>query len=319
MKSVSGLLLLLAAVLAVGMAAPCHAGSTRGEVFLEGDTITVGDVFEGMGEKSAKVIGPAPEPGQKFAYDVSSLMQIAKAFNLDWKPSGNYERVTVTRTSQKVNAAMVGSMVLEMLASMADNKDLDIALDNQGLEINRPLHLKMDYQISDLKYDAISHRFNGKLVVTTEGMAAEVTPVTGRAMPMTQVARLVESINGGTVLADSDIEWVRVPLDKAGADIISNARQLEGLELRRAMNAQSLLRQRDFVKARLITKGSLVVMQAKTANMALTAQGRALSDGAIGDTIRVTNTQSNRTLDAVVIGKDRVSVLVNTAPQVAAR
>jgi flagella basal body P-ring formation protein FlgA len=43
-------------------------------------------------------------------------------------------------------------------------------------------------------------------------------------------------------------------------------------------------------------------------NMSLTVQGKALQNGAIGDTIRVVNTMSNRTLDAVVVSASRVAV-----------
>lgn len=319
--SVSRLLLLLAAVLSASMAAPCRAEIMRGEVFLDKDTITVADVFGPVGEKSGTTIGPAPAPGGQVTYDVSALTQIARAFGLNWKPQSNYDRVTITRASQKVTAEMARAAVQEMLVSMADenSKDLDVAMDNQGLTIHKPTHIKMNYSIADLKLDAMSHRFTGSLVVTAEGLPAEVTSISGRAMPMVQVARLTQSQSAGTVLAASDIEWVRMPLDKTGADVVSNAKQLEGTELRRAMGTQTILHMRDLVKERLIQKGDLVDMQMKTENMMVSARGRALSDGTLGETIRVTNTSSNRTIDAVVAGKGMVSVIPLDAPVVASR
>lgn len=318
---ISGLLLLLAAVFSASMAAPCRAETMRGEVFLDKDTITVADVFGPMGDKSNAAIGAAPAPGQQISYDVTALLQIARAFHLDWKPKSNYDRVTVTRASQKVTADMVRTAVQEMLVSMADenNKDLDVAMDNQGLVINKPTSTKMDYKIADLKLDPISHRFSGSLVVSAEGLPADVTAISGRAMPMIQVARLIESQSAGAVLGANDVEWVRVALDKTGADVISNAKQLEGTELRRNMGAQIVLHGRDLVKERLIQKGDLVDMQVKTENMLVSARGRALGDGAMGETIRVTNASSNRTIDAVVTGKGTVSVAPLDTPVVASR
>ena len=49
-----------------------------------------------------------------------------------------------------------------------------------------------------------------------------------------------------------------------------------------------------------------MVLQQKS--MTLTAQGKALEAGTDGQVIRVVNTMSNRTVEAVVIGPNQVSV-----------
>jgi flagella basal body P-ring formation protein FlgA len=308
------LLYLLAAVLLVCMAAPCSAGSTRGEVFLDSDTITVGDVFDGVGEAAAKPIGLAPEAGKKIAFDVSALTQIAKTNKIDWTPKSNYERVTITRASQSIKAAMVKDMVMEQIASIEEKKDFDIALDNQSLEIHLPTNVKMAYHLADLKHDKVARRFTASLIVESDGQQARIVPVSGRAMPMIEVAMLREATQGGTVLGDSDIEWTRMPMDKAGADAITNKSQLQGTQTHHAMNAQTVVRMRDLIKERMVAKGALVMMHVDTPTMSLTAQGRALGDGAMGDTIRVTNVQSNRTIDAVITGREKVSVITSPAP-----
>ena len=43
--------------------------------------------------------------------------------------------------------------------------------------------------------------------------------------------------------------------------------------------------------------------------MILTAQGKALDNGADGDTVRITNTQSKKVIEAEVTGMGRVAVL----------
>jgi flagellar basal body P-ring formation protein FlgA len=54
--------------------------------------------------------------------------------------------------------------------------------------------------------------------------------------------------------------------------------------------------------------------------MQLTAQGKAVEDGAMGASIRVTNTQSNRVIDTVVSGPNQVVVGSGTMPsRIAAR
>ena len=48
--------------------------------------------------------------------------------------------------------------------------------------------------------------------------------------------------------------------------------------------------------------------------MALTALGRALDDGALGDTIRVLNSQTKIVVDATVSGNGHVSVAPASPP-----
>jgi flagella basal body P-ring formation protein FlgA len=50
----------------------------------------------------------------------------------------------------------------------------------------------------------------------------------------------------------------------------------------------------------LVVRGSLVMMKIQTSLMTVTAQGKAQQDGAMGETIRVLNTQSNRVVEGVV-------------------
>jgi flagella basal body P-ring formation protein FlgA len=303
------LLLLLAAIaVSACMAAPCKAGTLRGEVLLDKDVMTVGDIFGDVGEASAKVVGPAPAPGQKVTYDVMALSALARNFNIAWQPGSNYERVTLTRASQTINNAMIREKVAAELAAHGVKKDLDILLDNSQLEVHRAPGIKLEWQVTDLVHDPLLHRFKGSLVVGS-GLSAEIIAISGRAMPVVNVATLLHAIPAGAELDDRQIEWVRVPGDKAGADAVTDISQLQGMETRRKMDENATLRLRDLVKARQITKGSLVSMEIQMPTMQINAQGRALSNGVMGETVRIMNTQSNRTVDAVVIGKNKVSVM----------
>ena len=45
--------------------------------------------------------------------------------------------------------------------------------------------------------------------------------------------------------------------------------------------------------------------------MQLTAKGKSLENGGKGDVVRIQNTDSGKTIEAVVIGPERVAVSVN--------
>ena len=60
----------------------------------------------------------------------------------------------------------------------------------------------------------------------------------------------------------------------------------------------------------LITRGSLVTINLTTPAMRLTAQGKALQEGSIGDTVQVKNIQSKQKIEARVTGVNKVAVVL---------
>lgn len=315
------LLLLLAASFSACMAAPCDAATTRGEVLLGGTNITLGDVFLNAGDKAGMIVGQTPAPGQKLILDVTALNQMARSSGFDWKPENNYERVVVIRDSNSLNAAKIKELVTAELSKVAPNKDLDVALDNQTLEIHRAKDEPLSYHFTEVKYDPIKSRFETNLLVDKAGSSdADVIKVSGRAMMMVQVAILNHNVAAGDVISERDVDWSRAPADKVGSDAVTDATRLANSESRRSLNAGSVLHMHDLRGAKMVTKGSIITIAVETPYMTLNTQGRAMADGAMGDTIQVINTQSNRSVDAVVVASGKVSVSpVSTSNKVAVR
>ncbi|QJU57442.1 flagellar basal body P-ring formation protein FlgA [Sphingomonas sp. AP4-R1] len=59
----------------------------------------------------------------------------------------------------------------------------------------------------------------------------------------------------------------------------------------------------------LVKRGDAIVIAVRSGALLITAHGKALSDGAMGDRVRVTNDATRRTLQAVVEGPARVKIL----------
>jgi flagellar basal body P-ring formation protein FlgA len=189
------LLILLAVCSVPCMAAPCMAATTRGEVLLDSVNITLGDLFLNAGDKAGMIIAPAPAPGQKMAYDVTSLQQIARASGFEWKPESNYERTVITRDAQSVTSAMIKDLVVREMGKTVPSKDLDVTLDNQTIAIFRAKNEALKYQLTELKYDPIKNRFETNLVFEkANSNEADIIKVTGRAMPTIQVAILNHNV-----------------------------------------------------------------------------------------------------------------------------
>jgi flagella basal body P-ring formation protein FlgA len=77
------------------------------------------------------------------------------------------------------------------------------------------------------------------------------------------------------------------------------------------------LRTDDLIKPQIVQRNETVTITYQVPGIMLTARGKAIEAGALGDVVGVLNIQSNRTVQATVIGPGRVSIAAAT-PIVAA-
>ncbi len=102
---------------------------------------------------------------------------------------------------------------------------------------------------------------------------------------------------------------------EAEAPLLFEILAVVGMTLRRQLPEQSLLRKTDVMPPHVVLRGQIVTMRIRQQNLELSAQGRALQDGAVGEVVRITNTQSNRVVEAKVMAPGLVEIM--TTPQLA--
>lgn len=76
---------------------PTHAATLNTKILLEGENLTVGDVFEGAENNADHVLGPAPIAGNKMILDNKTLARIADSFGVNWEGRNNTAMASVMR------------------------------------------------------------------------------------------------------------------------------------------------------------------------------------------------------------------------------
>jgi len=132
--------------------------------------------------------------------------------------------------------------------------------------------------------------------------------VAGRAYGTVEVPVLTRRVAPGDTISAGDIDWMELRAEQAGTDIAASEAQLIGLTPKRGVPVNQPVRVRDLQSPRVVDKGAMVTITLTSQNLTLSAQGKALQDGGKGDTIRVVNTQSNRIVEAVIVGPNQVAV-----------
>jgi flagella basal body P-ring formation protein FlgA len=127
-------------------------------------------------------------------------------------------------------------------------------------------------------------------------------------VPEVDVAVAINDIARGDVIAEADLEYKAVPAIRANGSVVRAITDVAGMEARRALKAGELIRTGDLKRPTMVAKGSTVTMLFEAPGMRLSAVGRALAEGAEGDTITVLNPTSFRKVEAVVIKPGTVRV-----------
>ncbi len=269
--------------------------------------IKLSDVFSGIPEVLDRVIAVAPAPGKSVTYDVNVLKKLVLNNRLDWQPESLAERVTITRAATRITQDMIQAAVLERLKEENIKGKAEIVFDGRNHDIYLPADIKPAFAMSNFNFDSATRRFRSDIVVETQARPY-TTSVSGRVIIKRDVPVLARRLERGVAIGEADITWITVAEDKMPSGAITDASQLLGREMRHDHPDRQILNVRDVIPPRLVTRGSLVTLKIQTPHMTITAQGRAMQDGAEGEVIRVTNTQSNRIVEGMVDASGTVRI-----------
>ncbi len=290
------------ALAALFAAAPVRADepvTLRSVAEVDRAAIRLSDVFANLPEGIDRDIAVAPAPGKSVTYNTSVLTRLAAQYRLDWQPQSLGDRSVLTRAATRITQDMIRTAVVAELAKRDVKGKIEVAFDNRTLEVNLPTGQAPDFALNNFDYDAPNRRFRAELMADA-GTSPVVMPVMGRVTVKRDVPVLVRRLEAGTTVGESDLDWLTLTDDRVTGDVVTDAAQLIGRELRHPVAEGQPLRDRDVMLPRLVTRGGLVTLKIETPVMLITAQGRSLQDGGEGDVVRVTNTQSNRVVEGTV-------------------
>lgn len=109
----------------------------------------------------------------------------------------------------------------------------------------------------------------------------------------------------GATLTESDLTFSTTANDTMMGTVVAMS-DVVGMQTRRVLRAGEMLRLEDLRRPVLVSKGSTVTMSFEAPGIVLTATGRAMSEGGMGENVTVQNPASYRQITAIVIGPGQV-------------
>lgn len=295
-----------AAVLATAVSA--SAASLRPSVVVEGEIVKLGDIFEDAGPKAASPVLYSPAPGRQVTLNATWLAEVARLFQVPWRPMSQYDRVVVQRAGRLITTSDVMPVLKHALMAQGMDEHAEVALVNPRLEINLPLTAPSTITIEQLTYDRTTHAFNGLAVAGGSDQGAQRVVLQGRTYSTSPVPVLRRPMSTGQIIRQDDLDTAYWRNDLLSQDVVMSAKQIIGRTPQTVLRANEPIRQSDTRAPILVSRNSQIIIRLEAGPMTLTVQGKALDEGARGDVVRVQNLQSNKTIEATVAGPDLVSV-----------
>lgn len=299
--------------------APAQPAMLRPAVTVEGNTVTLGDLFIGIDDKADQVIAAAPAPGERVVLDYAWLGRVARAYHVNWQPTTRLDRVSLARASTVLDRGTLDGLVHEAMVRDGVSGELTLEYDLRMPDIHLPLDTAEPARLQQLQVDRRTLRFTGVLVAPANHPESRRYAISGRAVEQASLPALARRMMSGETIEERDLVWIKVRKDQVGAATLTDPMQLLGQAPRRVLQPNRPLTANDVEQPILVKRNAVVTVVYRHPGMELTAQAKAVVDGALGETVRVVNPTSNRQFDAVVTGRNAVTVGPAARARVAAR
>ncbi len=296
------------ATAAQAKAAAADTVMLREAIAVNSKVVRLGDLFTGVGDKADIAVAYAPEPGKRAIFDARWLFRVARAYQLDWRPLSLQDQVVVERESLMVTREEIEDHIRAALIERGVDPAIQVELTNRMMRIYLPGTATSTIGVEDVAYETRTGRFAAVVAAPAGEPTATRVRVTGKVHKVSEVPVPARRLAPNDVITANDVKFVSMRDDRVPRDAVTNADDLIGMAAKRSLRpgvpVQSIAVQQPI----LVPKGSLVTIVLQAPRMTLTAQGKALENGTEGETIRVANSRSKKTIEAEVAGPGRVVV-----------
>jgi flagella basal body P-ring formation protein FlgA len=191
------------------------------------------------------------------------------------------------------------------------------------MELNRPgeeievvvgqLDPRLRLHPCSLPLEAFRQNYESRQKLSTVGVRCTdnkpwslYVPVYVKSFKM--VAILKHAVIRNTVISKKDIVLEKRNINRLSSGYFDAPEQLIGKIFSQNLTSDTVLTQHHVKSAMAVNRGQSVTLIAKNSVIEVRMKGVAMSKGAIGERIKVKNTNSKRIIEGIIIDKDLISV-----------
>ncbi len=281
------------------------------EITVDGDVVTIGDLFGISGPLADTPVFRAPQPGMRGAVPVADVVAAVAPHGLTEVETGGLAYVTVGRSGRRVTAEDIQSLLLSELLAVGVIQTPDavtITFDSPPADLFVDAYAARRMAVAIERIDAATGRFRAMLRV---GPASQPVPLGGRFIETVDAVTLTRPIERGQHIGARDVAVQRVNRAEMPRNAVVDPAEIVGSAARRGLRAGTPVRFDDLMEPVLVERNQDVTLVYRSAGITLSARGRALADAGRGETVAVVNTQSRRTVQGRVTDYGIVEISPN--------
>jgi flagella basal body P-ring formation protein FlgA len=319
MRPIAILLALAALAAAATLAAPAagqpaEAGAPprpvlKASATVDSDLVRIGDLVENAGAVADVPIFRAPDLGDTGSVPASRVLDAIRSHNLIGIGTNGITAISVTRAARAITRADIEALIVAAAGrerGIEDTKDLRVQFDREVDTVYVEPSVQRGLRVVRHYFDRHGH-FDVTLDAP-ESEALRPLRLSGTVFESREVPIIVRAVAMGELVKPTDVVLERRPKAALPADVAANPDQVVGMTARRALRAGETVRTGDLARPALVLRDHVVTLVYQMPGILLSIRAKALDNGAEGDVINVLNTQSNRTLQATVIGLGKVAI-----------
>lgn len=284
--------------------------SLREKAVVDGEYILLGDLFGGLNEATeTKAAAPAPALGRDVDLTADWLRKLAKRHGIRWEPENENVKITVRRAALEIGKDELIKAFADSLYEHGMPESALISLNKGRYGVFLPPEAAYEIKISDAVYAPDTYAVSGTAEIVSDGKTAGTVELKGKAVPYVKLPVARKTLTAGQVITESDLVLKSVREDSLrGNEALAKVEDLIGKEVKRGVRAGTPVGSDDVRTQVMVSKGKFVTLSFTKGGIMLTAQGKALENGGLGDTVRIQNMQSKSVVQGVVTGPETVTV-----------
>ena len=293
-------------------AEPTPAGPRLRElVAVSSEIVRIGDLVENAGAAADVPVFRAPDLGQTGAVQLARIIEALRPYDLTGLDTGGLNEVVVTRLSRAMTAKDITDRITRALSGqygLGDAQNLAVILDRDIRILHVEPTVGGDLVVSRMNVDPRTGRFDIAFELPGSTLSRRAgLRFTGTVTETVEAAMLTRSLRIGEVVKASDVTMGRRPKTELRGEGMGPD-QVIGMAAKTALRNGQALRTDDLIKPQIVQRNEAVTIYYEVPGIMLTVRGKAIESGAMGDVVGVLNIQSNRTVQATVIGPGRVTI-----------
>lgn len=296
-----------AAVFVVAVAA--QAAELRDASTIDRDVVVLGDLVEGLtADQAAIAIARAPEPGRTAEVPGTWVARVARAYGVDVPLASANAVSRVTRASNQVDFSGIEALLIAQLRPQLGPGEVVVDMPGIDRVIHLPTSVAPTVGLTDIHLEPTTGQFSATVVAPADAAPAEQVRIAihGTARAIVEVPVLARPLETDEVIGANDLAWVEIDSARVPTGVAHTPAELTGMAVRRPLPAGDMVLVSDLEPPVVVARGSGVMITYTSGPLTILMRGRALQDGAIGSVVRVANSDSGRTVDAVVSGPGAV-------------